>query len=241
MNQFKINHAAALLFWLRADSIGIGKAIEQFEDQGAASFVDVPYFRDVLLSCDINPPGEHSGLLRFMSKQRGSDVRSLIAAEIDSYLCSNRQLTGPLYLDEISTGRSMEAAGLDVASVCALAVNAVIDGDIPCLGMLCLRHPLPAVLVASEPVLHDFVRVKSTQAALGREYPMFLAVQGCMEVDPGVYVISGVFQIPVADLQHGQAWAGVIQNSSRFVNEFRIVGPADVDGARIVVTTGSTH
>lgn len=213
MHKFKINHAASLFFWLRANEIGVQQAILQFEKEGASSFVvEAPNWKEVLFAAALD--GSEA------------DLQELIATEIEEHLRVERQLTGPLYLDEITTGRSSEAKNVDPSGVLQQPVKIRHSGVIQSTGLLCLRHPLPAVVVASDPIDGpDVIRVGTTQAALGAEYPLFLFVEGCAQVDTGLYVLSGVFSIPAVDQDHSRQWDRLIQNSRRFLKEFKLLRP----------------
>lgn len=222
MNTFQINHAASLLFWLRANDITIVKALEQFSIEGAKSFADVPFFKQILLNCGIDGAN-------------AEQAKKAIIDEIDEHLSTERQLTGPLYLDEITSGRSLEAAELDVSYVCAKAIQVDVAGEITTIGKLFLRHPLPAVAFADRPVNNELIRLASTQAALGMEYPVFLMVQDCIQIDRDTYALTGVFKIPVADTEHGNEWSCCIQNSSRFTHYLQILNEANQGAATIKV------
>jgi hypothetical protein len=226
MDDKSINHAAALLFWTFTDKVQYADAIDQFTEDGVEIFIKVPYFHEVLNICGIEVPSSKSFFGEIYSQNFLNEIKRKISSEIDLHLTKDLQLMGPLYLDEIQTGRSLEAKEVDVSS----AVSSVfdlrvrVDGCKESVGSLCLRHPLPAVIVSTRPVkLNEYYRVESTFDALGCEYPLYFRNIGCIEVSSDLYILSGIFKIPVIDTNHYKCWSHIIQNSSSFSEYLEIV------------------
>ncbi len=77
---------------------------------------------------------------------------------------------------------------------------------------------MPAIVFSKTPPSGSVIEVADTTTALGFHVPMFAADWRCLQIHDDLFAISGIFHIPVPDVQRGDLWSGVIQNAICFIS-----------------------
>lgn len=216
--------AAAQLFWRLAEQNGIGATAGNVVETNGDVLFRQPFTRAVLAEygLDSATPQQQRAFLGAVAKEAVSACRE------------EKNMNGIIYAEDLPGGRSPAAQAVDTRPVLHAPRHVEMRGSIDTLGRLCLRHPLPAVVSTNRPPRSSFVAVADTVTALGRQVPLFLGAEGVQQVNHDMFILTGVFHIPVPSPAVGDLWGGVIQNSSRFVT--RMGGQTDTGAFDISVT-----
>lgn len=212
-----VHDAAANLFWMLAECIGITNAAEAVIDSAGRCLLGQPFTAAAL------------NFYAFERLQRTEqiDFSNAITAEAYSCVSNGQNMNGVIYGDDAQTGRSPSAQAIQVASLMEIPRRVSVEGEsIEKIGSLCLRHPLPAVVFSSTLPRGGILEVADTDLALGFHLPMFLTDVSTQPLGESLFVSTGVFLIPVPNARCGDLWGGVIQNSTRFVNEIGVYAKA---------------
>lgn len=208
MEQQVIHDAAANLFWTYSDKVGLASASEEVIASAGQCLLNQPFTTQVL---------SQYGYSDFPDQDKRKFGQS-IAAEADAFAVKGENLSGVIYAEDAVTGRSPTALGLDTSMLNAVPKQVRAGGpEVEKLGVLCLRHPLPAVVFSKTKPRQSVFEVADTALALGFSMPMYLGNAQTMQVADSLFVTTGILYIPVPDKQHGVLWGTVIQNSCRFV------------------------
>lgn len=204
-----INDAAANLFWTLAQDIGVVPAQDSvLATKGQCLFAQNGW-RALLISYgydQLDPPLQE----RF---------RWAVGLEAVEFAEREENLIGMVYIEDIEQGRSPSAMSVDCRAVnkspCFIRGIQRLEQT----GTLCLRSPLPAVVFADHSPLQPIISVSNTQIALGFQIPLFLSIFGHQSIGEGLFLMTGVFHIPVPDVKTGQRWTSIIPNASHFIKE----------------------
>lgn len=114
-----------------------------------------------------------------------------------------------IYSEHRFSWRTSSAAGISAAH---LDFPVTVEGDsFPRCGSLCLRAPLPAVVFADSPPPEGFLRIADTRA-LGFSMPLLLSPQTVSRVESRLWLLPGIFFIPVYPELTDWSWKKVIPN-----------------------------
>lgn len=205
--QQQIHDLAAEMFWRYAEAVGVRAAnINVIETQGHC-LAQHDFDRSVFETC---------GLLGLPSEER-QRIIAAVKDEALTHCLEERNIIGTIYADEAEIGRTPSCATLDTSHIGDIPVIRE-SPPVPTMGTLCLRHPLPAIVYSPRMPETMFIRVASTQQALGFELPLYLQLTGLQELPDHSYALIGIFYIPVPSTKHGNLWSHVIQNSMRLVD-----------------------
>lgn len=195
-----IEDAAAWLFWTLANTDGFNITRENVLSTRGKSVLECPE-REAIFSryqLDKMAPDE---FLAFMEATANHAYGRTVNEE---------NLIGLIYSEDRVSGRSPSAAGIETAHL-KLALS--VRGDsLPVCGMLCLRHPLPAVVFCKNRPPRGFIRVADTNA-LGFSMPLWLCPQTTDEIGDGTWMLTGIFYIPEGPELNARSWKAVIPNS----------------------------
>lgn len=209
-----VNDAAAFLFWTLAESLGVSEANNVVAESAGRCLLKQP-FTDMILSryCDSSLP----------SADRAA-FQKAIAIEAERCAVNKANNNGMVYTEDAIRGRSPSAKLVDTSTLKRLPKKIIKNGaGIENVGRLCLRHPLPAVVFSKTAPLEPFVEVADTTDALGFHIPMFLCNFACQQATDDLFILMGIFHIPVPDKRQGDLWNRAIQNSSRFINRMAFI------------------
>lgn len=206
--------AAAYLFWTLVGDVGISEATRLVVESEGLHLLDQPFTKQVM---------ERYGIDKLSPALRLA-FSNAVAAEAMEYRSAGRALAGIVYAEDASTGRSPEIKDLSTAGVKAIPRSMRGNENIPKVGSLCLRYPLPAVVFSNAMIEEEFIEVCDTSKALGFQMSLFLIVAGCQLVADHLYAANGYLQIPVPDRARGNLWDRIIPNSSRHVGSIRFRG-----------------
>lgn len=207
-----VHDAAAYLFWTLAETLGINGATEAVIDTAGHCLLEQPFTGEVL--------GQYSFQKLPHDSQR--EVGSAIAAEAKHFAFKGENMNGVIYAEDAQSGRAPSALRVQTAHLQAIPRQVITTGTkIEKIGRLCLRHPLPAVVFSEVLPSSDVLEVADTSTALGFQLSMFLTNIIATRLDDGLFVLTGLFLIPVPDAHSGNEWDVAIQNSMRFVEKIQ--------------------
>jgi len=126
------------------------------------------------------------------------------------YTKNKVNMIGVVYRDDLIKGRSPSATKINLTyhNISVRAYGSTLQK----LGRLCLRTPLPSVVVADLAPSCDYFQVKDT-SSLGYEYPVFMAVQSLQQLENGQWLIMGIFHLPENIKKCATPWNKIIPNS----------------------------
>ncbi len=218
-NQRIVHDAAAYLFWMLADEIGVARAGQAVIDSAGRCLFEKPFTDDVLAQY---------GFLG-LSPNDQTDFLSAIATEAERFAIKGENMDGVIYAEDAQEGRSPSAQHVQTAHLEVIPRRVIVSGaKIEKSGWLCLRHPLPAVVFSEVCPSSDILEVANTSAALGFHLPMFLGNFSTTQFGERLFVSTGIFHIPVPDNSQGNAWGKAIQNSVRFIRGVSFCGEAGI-------------
>jgi hypothetical protein len=209
LNHQAVHDAAAQLFWHMARQVGVQAANSQVIQTKGKCLTSMP------LASSLLDEYEFENVPDSVQKQ----FLEAIETEACSYAEEEQNLQGMIYIEDAATGRSPSAKDLSTAHLSRQPVSLHVSRNIPKVGRLCVRAPLPAVVYSDVPAEAPFIWVEDTATALGFDSPMFLTGINCIQIAEDMYVYTGIFSIAVPDFELGAKWHQVVPNSSRFVDE----------------------
>lgn len=203
-----VHDAAAFLYWTMAEAIGVPDTHDAVMETGGHCLLVQEYSASVMSQYGYSdlPPAVKQAF------------DSAIASEAERFSIKGENLLGTIYAEDAQTGRSPSAENVDTEAVRAIPTQIMGNESVKKFGRLCLRHPLPAVVFSDTPLQSEIIEVKETTEALGFHLPMFLTGATCQKISDELFVLTGVFHIPVADSNYGDLWCSVIQNANKFVS-----------------------
>lgn len=204
LNPRAVSEIAAQLYWHQAEDIGVAATTTAIAESRGTALFDHPSAAAILSSFGFDD----------LPAERQETCRAALKEEALDYALAERNMIGQIYLEDISTGRSASAAELDTRHLAHIP-ELTATGPIERCGRLCLRHPLPAIVFADVNPADPFILVDDTRTALGFDMPMLMTIDGRQEHE-GVFILTGIFQIPVPSISAGAAWNHAVQNSTRF-------------------------
>lgn len=211
-SQHAIHDAAASLHWQLAQRVGVSRANQAVIDSGGHCLLNQPFSKATLSAYKFE---DSSGLQQ-------PKFTLAVAAEAHHFARHEVNMNGMIYVEDAPTGRSPGARDID-ATVLRAIPREIIGAEVQKIGSLCLRHPMPAVVFTSTAPMSTVIEVADTQAALGFHLPMFMGDIECRDADEDLYVLTGIFHIPVPDIKQSSLWDGAILNSTRFVEAITFV------------------
>lgn len=224
LNPQIVHDAAAYLFWTLAETVGIHGATEAVIDSSGHCLLEQPFTDKVL--------GQYSFQKLLHDNLR--EVGSAIAAEANYFAFKGENMNGVIYAEDAQSGRAPSALQVQTAHLKAIPTQLITLGaKIEKIGQLCLRHPLPAVVFSDTLPIGDVLEVADTSSALGFQLSMFLTNIVATRLDDGLFVLTGIFLIPVPDMRSSEEWDMAIQNSMRFVDKVQFAG--ENGGSTVVV------
>ena len=216
-----VHDAAAHLFWSFAEKVGVPDANNTVITSRGQCLLKQPFTTQIL--------GQYG--LDNLPKDKQTKFGNAITLEALRFSIKEENMLGIIYADDAQVGRSPSAKHIDASVVKAVPKRISSDSHkIKKVGHLCLRHPLPAVVFLNTESHESVIEVGDTTVALGFNLPMYLAYVNCQKIRNGLFVLSGIFYIPVQDRIYGDLWNGIIQNSIRFVGGMTFVmGPSSIE------------
>ncbi|MEC4339604.1 hypothetical protein VPH13_12850 [Stenotrophomonas pavanii] len=219
LNPKVVNDAAAMLFWQWVHEEGIDHVTAQVLATNGQCLLNLPFTDKTLSVYGFDQITGQDRIVAF----------SAIADEAFVHANNQENLIGIIYQDDARTGRSPSAEDVQTQHLQSIPKSMIQTGPgIEEIGMLCLRHPLPALLFSPEPPASQFVKVADTSDALGFQMPMYLAITHCQPIAESLFASCGIFYIPAPDPQKGAWWMSAIQNATCFI-----------DGTTYIVDGGS--
>ncbi|MEQ9947312.1 hypothetical protein [Pectobacterium aroidearum] len=195
-----LEDAAAWLFWTLASRNGFGPTLEKVLQTEGQSVLDCTDSETIFSRYP----------LEGMSATTFTALCDAVAAYAYDCAVSEENLVGMVYSEDRFTGRSPSAADISTSH---LDLPLTVIGDtLPEYGMLCLRHPLPAVVFGEGMPPEGLFRVADT-TALGFGMPLWLHPHTASQIESGVWLLTGIFHIPEnLDLSR-RPWTEVIPNA----------------------------
>lgn len=221
-----IHNLAAEMFWRMAEECGVGEIGERVLKTQGRCLLENRFDGDLWAEYP----------LASLPEEEVTRVLNAVALEAFTYARDEENMIGQVVLEDDRTGRSPSAANIDTRPLAAVPI-VTSNRPIERLGRLCIRHPLPAVVFASRPPSGSLVRVEDTATALGFDMPMFLMPTGHQQVGDRAFLLVGYFFVPVPNVEAGDLWSHVIQNSTRNVQGVTLHGP---DGECVIRYTWPT-
>ncbi|MHB8408400.1 MAG: hypothetical protein ACYDHY_09980 [Acidiferrobacterales bacterium] len=222
-NNLAIDDAAANLFWMLAEKVGVSGANTMVIESSGHCLLNQPFTVAVLAQY---------GFHKLISSDQQA-FASMVADEAERFAIGGMNMNGVIYAEDIQIGRSPAARNVDTSVLRAIPKRVFVGDQTRKVGVLCLRHPLPAVVFVNEKIQDDFIEVADTTAALGFHLPIFLGISGNYLACGNLFALTGIFHIPVPNVGHGNLWNRAIQNSLRFVSELTFLTPGKTHDIRV--------
>ncbi|MBN1087294.1 hypothetical protein JNO12_24370 [Erwinia aphidicola] len=148
--------------------------------------------------------------LKEITPEEFSDFCDNLVRHAYNRTSNEENLVGLVYREDRVSGRSPSATTIETEH---LNMPLSVSGDtLPSCGMLCVRHPLPAVVFSDKRPPQGFIRVADTRA-LGFSMPLWFYPQTIDETGDGTWMLTGIFYIPEGPHIKPQSWLKVIPNS----------------------------
>ncbi len=215
-----IQNLSAEMFWRMADDIGVAEANARILATEGRCLHEHRFGNDLWQEYP----------LASLPDEEATRVLKAVCHEAFTVTREQQNMIGAVYIEDRATGRSPSALHLDTQPF-AKAPTVTSNKPIERIGVLCLRHPLPAVVFADRQPEAGVIQIADTVTALGFDLPMFLVLAGCQWVDDTTCILTGYVQLPVPDVATGDRWNHVIQNSTRSVSGVTVSGS---DGELII-------
>ena len=215
LNPQIVHDAAAFLFWTLAESVGVLEANETVIESAGRCLLNQAFSIAVLAQYGIDK----------LQPNEQREFANAIADEANRFAAKEENMIGVIYMEDADHGKTPSAEHIDTKALQAIPKKITLKGaKIEKIGSLCLRHPLPAVVLSEAKPRGGVIEVGDTFAALGFDLPMFLTNVASKQLAPGLFVLTGIFQIAVPSARHGNLWSSAIQNSARFISGINIYG-----------------
>jgi len=194
-----VDDAAAMLFWNLVKDIGYISSCEQIvQTEGKAALL-CQNATNIISSYGVcNLP-----------VQILNEFLNMVTESILIHTINKVNLIGVVYMDDLLTGRSPSAAKIDFS--CLNTCVEVTGDTLPCFGKLCIRSPLPSVVVSDHRPDSDYFKVRDT-SALGFEYPVFMSVQSVRHLYNSQWLITGIFHLPENPSASSTRWVDLLPN-----------------------------
>lgn len=217
-NKPLINDIAAFLFWTLAEKIGIHEAEGKVKDSNGLILLNQPFTQKIVsktltANCFTCPQKLYAHLLK------------QVATEAYEHIINGRNIVGGIFLDELMSGRSPSAKIVNTAVVNKIPKQIIRNENPEIIGELCIRFPLPALVLSTCRPTYGIITVKNTIKALGFDFPMDLFIDDVTQADEHLYVLAGVFEIPAPDENHAKLWDKIIPNSRRCLTRSKAYVP----------------
>lgn len=215
VNDMVVEDAAAYLFWTLAENTGVSDAINLVLETNGQCLLTQVFSNQIL---------NEYALDKLDIKARQAFLNAVVEKAFELTV-EERNLLGTTYAEDAQTCRSPSASQVDALKVKAIPIEVMRSIPIEKIGRLCLRHPLPAVVFSNtKPCNENIIEIEDTVSALGFQLPMFLDKHfQCQKINDDLFVLTGIFSIPVPNAAYSKAWNHVIQNSTRFFNQSSLV------------------
>lgn len=199
-NPVLIDEVAAWLFWLMVHSDGFSSTREKvLKSHG-----------DVLLKST-----EKSSVFSMHKiNELSDDAINQFSEEVARYAyqksLDERNMIGIVYQEDMEKGRTPSAESIDAS---AFNIPVVVSGDdLECHGKLCIRYPLPSVVITNRKPEPRYFRVEDTNC-LGFDYPIYISPDSASDTGNEQWLVTGVFYIPENTRITGRRWREIIPNS----------------------------
>jgi len=195
-----VDDVAAMLFWSSVKELGYISSCEEIvQTEGKAALL-CQNAANIISSYGIcNLPAQV--LNEFLNK---------VTESIFLHTLNKVNLIGVVYMDDLLTGRSPSAEKIDFS---CLNNRVEVTGDtLPSFGKLCIRSPLPSVVVSDCRPDSDYFKIKDT-SALGFKYPIFMSVQSVRQLYNSQWLITGIFNLPENPSLSSTKWVEFLPNS----------------------------
>jgi len=199
-NPVLIDEVAAWLFWLMVHSDGFSSTREKVLKSHGSVLLNSTEKLFVFSKHKIN--------------ELSDEVINLFSEEVAMYAyqksLDERNMIGIVYLEDMEKGRTPSAENIDASAFNIPVV--VSDDDLECHGKLCIRYPLPAVVITNRKPEPGYFRVQDTNC-LGFNYPIYISPDSASDTGNGQWLVTGVFCIPENTKITGRRWREIIPNS----------------------------
>jgi len=199
-NPLTIEDSAALLFWNIVQEKNYKEACEIVLSTHGHGIFSGKKSSEILMNYGLFSASSDD-LKRFCTK---------VANHAYIYTKNKVNMIGVVYQDDLIKGLSPSASKINLAyhNISVRAYGSTLEK----LGRLCLRTPLPSVVIADSAPSCDYFQVKDT-LSLGYEYPVFMAVQSLQQLENGQWLILGIFHLPENIKKCATPWSMIIPNS----------------------------
>lgn len=221
-----IHDTCSRVFWKRvASGASISDLRDQISDDHGRSLVTW-----ALDSKNVDLWGAMSRVAESGGDREG--VRAFleaVASEAEAEVARDGNFVGQIFVDELNSGISDETPRDAIASL-HTELRSLQVAEIPTMGRLCIRYPLPAVVhVLHEPT--KVLLVEDTSILSGRRRHIAMFVDGIAKLPTGLgYAAHGVMYIFMTADSEEAAWRRLVPNAQYFA-----------PGAELTVYSGSGH
>lgn len=199
-NPMLIDEITALLFWTLVEENGYSNTAHDVRGTQGYSILKSSNKESVFTSYKISILPENA-IVAFSDQVAKYAYQKTINYE---------NIQGILYEEDAKSGRSPSAMEINTE---VFDIPLTVSGDsIQTYGKLCIRYPLPAVVIGNDEPPSDIFRVEDT-SCLGFDYPMYITADEALPLESGGCFITGIFRIPENVELAGLYWRQVIPNS----------------------------
>lgn len=195
-----VDDTAAWLFWTLAAKNGFSRTQQDILDSSGRSVLACAERESIFGSYKIND----------LPDVAFAEFCGEIAKYTYQKTINEENMIGIVYLEDMKSGRSPSAAEINTTD---FNIPLTVSGEqLPSYGMLCIRHPLPAVVIGENEPKSGYFRVENTEC-LGFDYPMYMTAKTAQRIDSGGWLITGVFHIPENAELARRYWKELVPNS----------------------------
>jgi hypothetical protein len=207
----EINDAAAYLFWKLAERVGVQSASEVVIETEGRCLLKQDYSNEVF----------DKYIVETMDDKTVKLFKEQVANHANEFCQAEQNIIGTIYVEDLLVGRSPTAKEINS---CAFnnTPKKITGTKLPQFGKLCIRHPLPAVVVCDSEPPRTIFEIKDTETALGFKVPLFMGPIDIEQIADDMWLVTGIVHIPVPSKNIGKMWNSVIQNNISVVEEMTI-------------------
>ncbi|CRY84161.1 hypothetical protein [Yersinia intermedia] len=203
-----INDAAAFLFWKHAERVGVQSASNDVLATNGSCLLRQDFSNEVF---------DNYYDFQSIDLETTSAFKEEVAAHAVAYCQTQENIIGTIYIEDLKSGRSHTANNIDVSDLNNNPVS-IKGNKPPKFGKLCIRHPLPAVVICESEPSRTIFKIADTATALGFSITMYMGPIDITPIAENMWLVTGIIYIPVPTIKIGDDWNRVIQNKVSMVS-----------------------
>lgn len=210
-NQRVVNDAAAFLFWKLAERVGVQTASNEVLATNGSTLFRQDFSNEIFDKYGIQT----------LDLATATVFKEEVAAHAVDYCRAEENIIGSIYVEDLTSGRAPSAKNIDVSELNNYP-ESISGVELKKFGKLCVRHPLPAVVVCNFEPTRSIFQIEDTVTALGFTIPLYMGPIDITQIADDMWLITGIIHIPVPSTNIGKKWNRVIQNNISMVDGLMI-------------------